>query len=157
MKWLKYILIACMFCFLPFGEKSNTGKAAVASGSAQTAWVEESEEVVTTNRMYINAQNWNAHTSGSAYFQGALSQTIWHNGFYWNTVYIYGQSSKGNQPAATYITNFKVYMVNGYGDQLLYQDKYLLINYGETRAVTNLYCNMPNCIYYITWDTVTSF
>jgi hypothetical protein len=109
------------------------------------------------NRLYVNNGAWNSFRSGGVSFQAGLSNTTWYQGLYWNTLYIYGQSFVGNNSAATYITNFKIWLVTPYGNQMIYEDKYLLINYDETRAVTNLYCTSPNCLFFITWDNCSTF
>ena len=160
MNLLKYVFFVGLLCMMPLSDNASKTNLAEEAGSAKTAWIEaELNEESQTNRMYLNTQAWNYHNNNNgAYFQSILSQTTWHEGLYYNTIYIYGQSAKGNQPSATYITNFKIWLVTGTGyDQLLYQDKYLLINYGETRPVTNVYCTAPNAMYYITWDNCSPF
>lgn len=152
-KFLTYLLIFCTLCLFP---APNTGLSASIDENRVEA-ITPAPVVIYANKMHVNSIQWNSHYSGSAHFKGAVSNTTWHNGYYWNTLYIYGESTKGGVPKATYITNFKIHLITPYGDNVIYQDRYLLINYRETRAVSSLYNSQPNAQYFITWDTCTSF
>jgi|TARA_R110000851_G_scaffold85152_1_gene185254 hypothetical protein len=109
------------------------------------------------NKMHVNSVQWNAYWNGNAHFKSAISNTTWNQGYYWNVLYIYGESRKNGVGSATYITNFKVHAITPYGDQVIYQDRYLLINFAETRAISSLYNLEPNTQYFITWDSCTTF
>jgi len=148
-KFLTYLLLAFLFIALPF-QSSNLN---VDLGDVKPV----KEEVVYINKMHVNCTSWNSHVNGESMFQAATSKTYWEDGYYWNVLYVYGSSHRGDEAVATYITNFQIHAIASYGDEVVYQDRYLLINYGEARAIASLYNLDPNVSYFITWDNCNPY
>jgi hypothetical protein len=152
-KLLTYLFLILSLTLFPSAVANST----FDSTEKEKIGISYSESTPYVNKMHVNSIQWNAHWNGNSHFKAAISNTTWSQGYYWNVLYIYGESRKGGVGSATYITNFKVHAITPYGDQVIYQDRYLLINFAETRAVSSLYNLQPNTQYFITWDSCTSF
>ena len=152
-KLLTYLLLISALVLFPSAGTNSTFDSTEETKIEALVY----ESISYVNKMHVNSVQWNAHWNDAAYFKAAVSNTTWNEGYYWNILYIYGESRKGDVGAATYITNFKVHAITLYGDQVIYQDRYLLINFAETRAISSLYNLQPNTQYFITWDSCTPF